>query len=1744
MTYKSILKRTGRIALYVLMGVAMLICLLLVFINLPTGKRVVRNQVQSYLRDKLKTKIVIGSVDYSLPKWLEINNVYIEDQKKDTLLFGEQLSVDIDMIKLIRGNTQIEKILFKNIFLNISRPENDSSFNFQFIIDAFTGNKPEAQSNPDTAELKLSMDRLLFDNVALRFKDQYSGTDFWARIRNLDASLRKFQPDRINFNIEKFYASGVDFFMTTYKETIPDTISVVASDNKTAPSYGLNIEASAFQLRDVDVTVENKVNGMYYANKVKHLALGNVLFNMDRSIAIADTLLLDSSFVQFVNPKSTIKKIAKADSTTSAPWQIRASQVSLSNDQFKYDDLNAIPAGGFDFSHFNLKNVSTDISSFVFSGDTTAALIRQLKFNDTSEFVLDNSHVDFLMTGKTIAAKNLYIKTAQSLLQKDIEIRFDSLGSIQKDPANTLITAVLNNSTIAFNDLYLLVPSLKTSLPPATFQNNYVRFNTELRGTMQRIYLPYLQLTALSGSTVNAHGTLYNISDANKFNYDLYIDGSSFRKSDILKFMPPEQREAMSKLPDIINLRGRISGNKNDLSSNLQITGKDLLISGIFSLKNISDPTRLQYGVDIKNSSFNKNFVMGFIPPGTLPEGVNLPQKLTAAGSFKGDANNFDADLKLGGSYGPMSVKGYMKNIKDPARSTYDLDIGMDNFSIGKLLGQDSVLGNFSGTVKAKGTGFDYKTMRSDITATVRQLQYNNHNYENALIAANFNAGVISSQGSINDSSLRMNYDIDLDVRKEYPAINGFVNVDTAQLQKLNLYNDTLNFSLYANISANNLQPRSLDINTVIDSIKLQLGQNFYSLDTVSLLATSANGVDDINFNSAFADIHANGAFDYDQIAAAVTRYVDHYYDIAPDNKSVQIKEQDMTFDGVFKYHPLITAVLPDLKSYDNINFNGGFNSANTDSALKLNMNIPYLVYQTNSVRNGTIDINSRNERLNYAVNFDTLKYAKNTFYGTTLNGSAANDSLVINALTQDNKSRDWFGLNASVFVKDSTYSFRLKDNLLLNYQQWNVAADNYIRYSPDGLIIHNFSISSDTSRIYINSQQEIVNSPIDATVDNFNLKSISAIISSDTLFASGILDAKLVASELDKTVPAFTGNLTITDLELMQQPLGTVTAFAERQAGNIVTAKVNLHGNRNDIEATGNYYLDNVQKEFDAALDIRQLNLASLQGFSFGSIRNATGNIRGNLKAEGNFADPSWKGELNFDTTRFTVTQLGTPYKINDQKIIFDRPSIQFNDFSIRDSLDHVMNINGSISMKKDMSMELALGISASEFILLNAPRAISNELYGFASADVNIGITGTSEAPKIDGDIFVNEKSDVTIVIPERSYSKDEGRTIVRFIDRDTFDINPPPVPFVPEKEVQSSFAQFLQYNLNIEINKYSALRIIIDPVTGDEIQVQGDAQLNAGVDPGGNIILSGNYELDKGYYVFNYQFLQRRFELQRGSTIVFAGEPMQARIDIKAAYAVNTSAKDLLDNEVSNADLVLANSFNQKVPINVILNITGVISKPTIKFDIVLDDENVTINNDLKSTIENKLTQIRGDEASTNKQVFSLLLLGRFVGEQSSDFFKGNGNEFNDLARQSVSQFLSSALNEIAGNLFKGIDIDLNLNSYRDYEGTGSSQKTDLNVVLSKTFLDDRLTVSVGKNFGVEGQDAAAKAANNNFIPDVTLAYKLSKDGKYLIRAYRRNQFEVILDGYVVETGLGFLVTMDYNTFNELFKRKKRK
>ncbi|HTE01123.1 MAG TPA: translocation/assembly module TamB domain-containing protein, partial [Mucilaginibacter sp.] len=197
--------------------------------------------------------------------------------------------------------------------------------------------------------------------------------------------------------------------------------------------------------------------------------------------------------------------------------------------------------------------------------------------------------------------------------------------------------------------------------------------------------------------------------------------------------------------------------------------------------------------------------------------------------------------------------------------------------------------------------------------------------------------------------------------------------------------------------------------------------------------------------------------------------------------------------------------------------------------------------------------------------------------------------------------------------------------------------------------------------------------------------------------------------------------------------------------------------------------------------------------------------------------------------------------------------------------------------------------------------------------------------------------------------------------------------------------------------------------------------------------------------------------------------------------------------------------------------------------------------TVSGEVITNVNARLTQIRQDPNELNKQVLGVLVLGHFIGDNPLQS-QGGSTTVEGVVRNSVSGLLSDQLNRLAGNLIAGVDLNFGLTSGEDYSSGTAQNRTDLNVGLSKRFLSDRLTVSVGNNFNLEGQNQPGQKTTD-IAGNVSVNYKLSKDGRYQLRAYRRDQF-VVIEGQIIETGVGFTLTVDYNRFSQIFRKRTRK
>src|SRR5215212_4332395 len=111
---KNLAGKILRIIFKTFLIIILIIASLALLILTPPVQNFARKKATAWLSDKLKTKVEIGKIYIGFPKKVILENVYIEDRKKDTLLSGGALKVDIDMMKLLKSQVKINQVQLSN----------------------------------------------------------------------------------------------------------------------------------------------------------------------------------------------------------------------------------------------------------------------------------------------------------------------------------------------------------------------------------------------------------------------------------------------------------------------------------------------------------------------------------------------------------------------------------------------------------------------------------------------------------------------------------------------------------------------------------------------------------------------------------------------------------------------------------------------------------------------------------------------------------------------------------------------------------------------------------------------------------------------------------------------------------------------------------------------------------------------------------------------------------------------------------------------------------------------------------------------------------------------------------------------------------------------------------------------------------------------------------------------------------------------------------------------------------------------------------------------------------------------------------------------------------------------------------------------------------------------------------------------------------------------------------------------
>lgn len=1639
--------------------------LIFALIHVPAVQDWGRKKVVSFIQNKIKTPVQINKISLDLPKSLVLEGVYFQDQKRDTLIAGDTLKVDLDMLKLLSNQVQINLIDLRGITANVHRTMPDSAFNFDYILKAFIKEQSkDAYLTDSAAALKFSLDKINLDRIYVNYRDDVSGSDVRFRLAHFDTRITDFDLDNMRYNIPKMKLAGLN---ATIYQRKPVKIKAVTNENtpsvtKTPSSSPvMNLTLGTIDLSKIKVDYKNDITAIN-----TQVDLGKLLVQMNKIDIRNQDVLVKSINLSDTKALLGLGKIAKQAIENTAEtianeaekgWTIRLADLKLKNNHIKFDDLNQKRlARGMDFMHLNIRNLNGHAQHVIYTPLEISGKVTQLSLTEKSGLDLRQLRGDFLYGAKQMSLKNMYVRTSRTELKDKIQLSYNSLESLVENPGDMGIDINLKSSTVGFRDVLLFMPDLATIDPFKRNPNLFLNINGKVTGKVNDMRIPALYISGLTNTKIRASGWITGLPDMTRSNFNLSI--------------------------------AEFTSGSRDLNA--------------------------------------------LVSRGVIPPDIRLPQTFSLNGNFNGSAANFKTNLNLTSSIGSARTVASMRG------NSYNANISLANFNIGRLIKQEATMGRFTGTAKVSGSGFDPKFMRTTFNVNAQKAEVYGYGYRNLIASGNFANQKLTTTASLNDPNARLKLKAKANLRSEFPALVFTLDVDSANLQALKLYDQDLRFhgKIVGDLPSTN--PDRLIGTMDASNVIVSANGKRYQLDSIALAASATGDQRDLKVRSQVLTANLTGRYKLTEVAGAFTNEINKYFKIG-DIKPVRLTTaHDFTFSAHLNNHPLLQQFVPSLTDLETADFSGNLNSA--AGTVNLSGNIPQASFMGYSVNNLKLEANTAGGAFNYSLNLDRAGSANLQVNKTTLNGKAQNNQLDVNLNVKDIAGKDRYQL-AGLFTSNANqYQFSFNPNgLMLNYDPWTVSQGNALQFGPRGILARNFELSRAGQSLSINSTPQALNAPLSVNFANFRIETLTSFAQKDSLLAGGVINGNALVSNLN-TSPVFTADLNVKDFNFMTDTVGDISLLVNNRNANTLAATARITGRGNDVTLNGNYYI-NAQNKLDLNLDIANINLKTIEGFSLGNMRNASGSINGNLKITGDFATPVVRGDVGFNKAAFTISMLNGYYQIDNESVKFTSEGIEFDTFTLQDSLGNTAVADGMLYTSNYLDYGFSLDINTANFRAMNSTKKDNDLYYGTVFLTSDLRVEGDMKSPVVDGNVKVNDGTNFTIVLPQNNPAVVEREGIVEFVDKDH------PAAATALTSALDSKADTLNRTditgmnlaLNIEVDSTAIFNVIIDEGNGDFLEVQGDAQLTAGVDPSGKISLTGSYELAKGAYEMSYNFIRRRFDIERGSTIVWMGEPTQADINVTAIYVANTSPLGLVDNYLGSSSAAVRNTYKQRLPFEVYLTVKGEMLKPEITFDIGLPKgRNYYVSQEVLNNVDERLTQLRTDPNELNKQVFSLLLLNRFADENPFDDNTGGGG-LATFARQSVSRILTDQLNNMFSSPIEGVDLNFDLVSSEDYTTGDLRNRTDLSIGLSRQLLNDRLKVSIGSNFELEGPQNSNRPAND-IAGDIALDYQLSQDGRYMLRAYRKNVTDAIVQGYVVETGVGFVLNMDYNKFQELFMR----
>jgi hypothetical protein len=1215
--------------------------------------------------------------------------------------------------------------------------------------------------------------------------------------------------------------------------------------------------------------------------------------------------------------------------------------------------------------------------------------------------------------------------------------------------------------------------------------------------------------------------------------------------SDDIGYFAPELKDWKKR----IRITGNIKGPVDNLEGKnvLMNAGQNTILNGDIHLKGLPDIDHTY--IDFKSNHFRTTYndIITFIPSlrKLKQPRIDRIDHLAFTGQFSGYINDFVTSGTVVTNLGTITSNVNMK-LPDNRTAVYSGSIKTDSFDLGKFLDDES-FGKFSFEGKVNGKGMDAKTLNASLDGKINRLDFNDYTYNNIIVNGNvskrkFNGSLVAADSNLNASLNGL-----IDFSRDQPKFDFSAEVSQSNLKKLNFTKDNVAFNgkLRFNFVGNDID-NFLGTARIYDASIYKNGQRI-SFDSLSLESSIIDSNKTITVISNEFDGAIVGSFSIKELPAAFQTFLNRYYPSYIKPSSTKPSNQNFSFViTTKKVDDYIDFFDRNIKGLNYTNITGRINTKN--NLLDLNAEVPQFSYKNISFYK--VDLKGRG-------NFDSLAMQTNIgevyvsdslhFPSTHIQFRSFNDISDVQIKTSANQTLNAANISAKVQTLSDGARITFNPSTFdINSKTWTIDRNGELAFSKDIVAAEGLKIYSDNQQILITTHPSSEGSWNDIHVDlkKVNIGDFSPfIVKSERI--EGLLTGTVdISDPFRHTYAEFKGEAE--QFRFDNDSIGTLKLTANyNKVSGLVNATVRSNNKDYHFDLSGIFNTaDTAKQPINITIpDLVDTRVDLLQRYLGGVFSNVSGIASGRLQIVGPGNQLKYIGDITLKDASLRVNYTQCLYKIPLAHIQLRDGYMDFGSFTLHDTLGNSAEMaKARLYHNSFRDLRYDFDLSTSRLLMLNTKITDNNQFYGTMIGKARMTLTG----PGDDMQMYIRgEPVDSSNLYLPTTTSRESAES--DFIVWRVYGKEMKPVG---RDESGNNFT----VTLDITANNYANVYVIIDPLTKDIIKANGHGNLHLKVGTTEDMDIRGRYEIDKGNYSFSFQsFIKKPFVFREGvgNYIQWTGNPYDADINIQAIYeADNVQFADLGYNVAGNEKM---KSYHGKVW--VIATLSEKLMHPAISFEIGLPP-NSPLRSDGNITL--MFQQIEGDPNELNKQVAYLLVFNSFGPLQNSNVAAPNLNQgVSSIFVNSISSAISSVLSSQFSNAFqkifndKSIKVNFNTSFYNGSslaeqgDPTRVYDRTNLNLSVIKSFLNERLTFTVGSavDFGITAQQV--QAASFQFLPNITMDYKITPNGRVVLSFFYRDSYNYLAAGNHTQNSSGTSISYrrDFDRLDELFKSKKK-